>query len=70
MIIMLLFVIVGFGMLLSIYRFGTLLGITTALVVVGMSVQIGPILQKFFFNIFCDGFQSVNLPADIGPTVR
>lgn len=67
---MLLFVIVAFGLLLSIYRFGTLLGVTTAIVVVGMSIQLGPLFHKFWFSAFLDGFRTINFPSDVGSTVQ
>lgn len=57
---MFLFVLVGFGMLLNIYRFGNWLGSTMAITIVAISVQFSPLLQKFWFSIFITGFGSVN----------
>ena len=69
-VIMSLFVLVGFGLLLSTYRFATWLGITTAIMVVALSIQFGPLLQKFWFSIFITGFGSVNPLTSVGTNIQ
>lgn len=60
LILMFLFVLAGFGMLLNIYRFGNWLGTSTALVLLAVTIQLGPLLQKLFISIILTGFGSVN----------
>jgi hypothetical protein len=50
------FVSVGFGMLLNIYRFGNWLGSATVILVLAVSIQLGPLLQKLFISIILTGF--------------
>lgn len=60
LILMFLFVVVGFGMLLNIYRFGNWLGSATAIITVALCIQLSPLLQKFWFSVFITGFGTVN----------
>lgn len=69
-ILLALFVLVGFGMLMSLYRFGSWLGMVTAIIVVALSVQLAPLLQKFWFSVFISSFGNLNFPADVGDNVR
>ena len=46
---LLLLALTGFGLLLSSYKNGTWLGMGSALLVVVVSIQVTPILQKFWF---------------------
>lgn len=62
-ILMFIFVVVGFGMLLNVYRFGNWLGSATAIIVLAISIQLSPLLQKFWFSVFISGFGSVNMTA-------
>lgn len=62
-ILLALFVLVGFGMLMSLYRFGSWLGMTTAIIVVAISIQLAPLLQKFWFSVFISSFGNLNLPS-------
>lgn len=68
-VMMALFVLVGFGLLLSAYRFGNWLGMATAIIVVAVSVQLSPLLQKFWFNVFLTGFGNVNPTSTVGANV-
>lgn len=61
LILMFLFVTAGFGMLLNIYRFGNWLGTASTLIVLAVSIQLSPLIQKLFISIFLTGFGSVNL---------
>lgn len=60
LILMFIFTIVGFGMLLNVYRFGNWLGSTSALMAAAISIQLGPLLQKFWFSVLVTGFGSKN----------
>lgn len=57
-ILMFIFVAVGFGLLLNIYRFGNWLGSTTAIVILAISIQLSPLMQKFWFSVIITGFGS------------
>lgn len=63
LILMFIFAIVGFGMLMNVYRFGNWLGSATALVVVTLSIKLAPLIQKFWFSVFISGFGSINTNA-------
>lgn len=69
-IVMGMFVVLGFGMMLSYYKYGTQLGIITALVVVGISIQLAPLLQKLWFGVFASGFNSVIFSSETGLNVQ
>jgi hypothetical protein len=56
------FVLVGFGMVLSYYRFAHWLGMATAILVVALSVQLAPLIQKFWFSVFITSFGRLNPP--------
>jgi len=59
-ILMFIFVAVGFGMLLNVYRFGNWLGSATVIAVLGVSLQLAPLLQKFWFSVFVTSFGNAN----------
>ena len=69
LILMFLFVSVGFGMLLNIYRFGNWLGSSIVILVLAVSVQLGPLLQKLFISIIITGFGARNQNFDTTTTV-
>lgn len=58
--LMFIFACVGFGMLLNIYRFGNWLGSTSAIVILSVSIQLGPLLQKLWISIIITGFGDRN----------
>jgi hypothetical protein len=58
---MFIFISVGFGMLLNIFRFGNWLGSTAALLVLATSIQLSPLMQKLWISIIVTGFGSQNL---------
>jgi hypothetical protein len=66
---MFLFVSVGFGMLLNIYRFGNCLGSSIVILVLAVSIQLGPLLQKLFISIIITGFGARNQNFDTTTTV-
>jgi hypothetical protein len=47
---------VGMGLVLSFFRGGTTLGLATAIFAIAINVQLSPLFQKFWFNVFVDGF--------------
>lgn len=53
---LMLFTIVGFGLLLNVFKFGTWLGTGTAILVAAINIQYSPLLQKFWFSVFITGF--------------
>lgn len=63
------FVIMGFGMLLSLYKFGSWLGIVTAIITVAISLQFNPIIQKIFFGAFNTSFGNNNLTDQVGNNI-
>lgn len=48
---MLVFTLLGFGLLLSFLKYGTWSGMATALMVVSVNIQLGLLMQKFWFNV-------------------
>lgn len=58
--LMFIFITVGFGLLLNVYRFGNWLGSASAIVIMAASIQLSPLLQKLFISIFLTGFGQVN----------
>lgn len=64
------FVIMGFGMVLSIFRFGSWLGIATAIITVAMSLHLSPILQKIFFGVLNTSYGAINLTENVGDNVK
>lgn len=57
---MFIFTIVGFGLLMNVYKFANWLGATTSIVVVALSIELSPLLQKFWFSVFITGFGDNN----------
>lgn len=47
---------VGIGLMLSYYGRGTALGLATAIFAIALNIQLSPLLQKFWFNVFVGGF--------------
>lgn len=47
---MVVFALLGFGLLLSFLKYGTWSGMATALMVVSVNIQLGLLIQKFWFN--------------------
>ena len=66
---LLLFALAGFGLLLSSYKNGTWLGMGSALLVVVVSIQVTPILQKFWFFVFNTGFTEYPNAEEVGSNV-
>ncbi len=63
---MLVFALLGFGLLLSFLKYGTWSGMATALMVVSVNIQLGLLMQKFWFNVFLYDFGSnVNISNTI-----
>jgi hypothetical protein len=60
LILMFIFTVVGFGMLLNVYRYGNWLGGGTAIIVVAISILLGPLLQKFWFCVFISNFKDMS----------
>jgi hypothetical protein len=57
LLLMFIFTLVGFGMLLNVYKYGNWLGAGTAIIVVAISILLGPLLQKFWFSVFFTKFK-------------
>lgn len=56
-----LFAILGFGLVLSVFRCASWLGVVTSILVFAIFVQLSPILQSLFFNSFVDSFVTTNV---------
>jgi hypothetical protein len=63
-------VIIGCGLMLSIYRYGSWLGITTAIIVVAISILLSPLLQKLWFSIIITKFGNDNMPNIMGTNIQ
>ena len=66
---LMLFTIVGFGLLLNAYKFGTWLGTGTAIIVVAILIQLSPLLQKFWFSVFISGFGTTNDVSNVSSNI-
>lgn len=55
--------VLGFGLLLIHYRFSIKQTIIVALVVCAVNVQIGPLMQQFWYNVFIAGFNKGFIPS-------
>lgn len=55
--------VLGFGLLLVYYRLSVKQCLFIALVVSFVNIQMGPMLQQFWFNVFVKGFQTTTLPS-------
>ena len=64
-----LFPLLGFGLLLSSYKNGTWLGMGSAVIVVAVSIQLTPILQKFWFFIFNTSFTNEPTAEQVGDNI-
>lgn len=49
---------VGLGLMLSFYAKGTALGLGTTIFAIALSIQLSPLLQKFWFNVFIGHFDN------------
>jgi len=47
---------VGLGLMLSYFGKGTSLGLGTAIFAIALNIQLSPLLQKFWFDVFVGGF--------------
>lgn len=63
----LVFVVIGFGLLLSYYKRASFLAIFASIFTVSLTIIISPILQKFWFNVFITDFQGT-APTPSDPT--
>lgn len=54
---------VGLGLMLSFYAKGAALGLGTAIFAIALSIQLSPLLQKFWFDVFIGHF---NNTTDLG----
>ena len=64
------FTIVGFGLLLNAYKFGTWLGTGTTIIATALNIQLAPLFQKFWFSVFISGFGTVNRSDQVGNAVK
>lgn len=60
------FGLVGFGLLLSAYRYGTWLGTSSAIIIMAVILQYSPLMQKFWFSVFITGFGTQPDAAAVG----
>lgn len=67
---LMLFTIVGFGLLLNVFKFGTWLGAGTAILVAAVTIQFSPLLQKFWFSVFITGFGTSPDATQVGSQVQ
>lgn len=59
------FVVIGFGLLLSHFKRGTFLALFTSILTVSFAIILSPIFSKFWFNIFITNFQgAAPTPSD------
>ena len=49
---------VGMGLILSYFSKGIALGLGTAIFTIALNIQLRPLLQKFWFNVFVGSFDS------------
>jgi hypothetical protein len=47
---------VGLGLMLSYFGRGTALGLGTAIFAIALNIQLSPLLQKYWFNVFVGNF--------------
>lgn len=47
---------VGLGLMLSFFEKGAALGLGTAIFTIALNIQLSPLLQKFWFNVFVGHF--------------
>ena len=50
---------VGLGLMLSFFGKGQALGLGTAIFAIALNIQLSPLLQKFWFNVFVGNFNRV-----------
>lgn len=47
---------VGLGLMLSYFGRGTALGLGTAIFTIALNIQLSPLIQKFWFDVFIGDF--------------
>ena len=62
------FVVIGFGLLLGFLKKAVFMGIFTAIYTVSITFIISPILQKFWFNIFMTDFHGAAPNISVPPS--
>lgn len=67
---MMMFIVLGFGLLLSVYRFASWIGITSAFMVVSIGVQFCPLMLKLWFSVFITGFGSRNPSSMVASNLK
>ena len=67
---MMIFTILGFGLILNVYKFGTWLGTGTAIIVAALNIQFSPLMQQFWFSVFISGFTNEPTTAQVGENLR
>lgn len=55
---------VGVGLMLSFFGRGTALGLGTVIFALALNLQLSPLLQKFWFNIFISGDFNRTTPSN------
>jgi hypothetical protein len=59
------FVVIGFGLLLTYFKRGTFSALFTSILVASLTTAVSPILQKFWFNVLITNFQGATpTPTD------
>lgn len=61
------FVVLGFGLILTYFKKGTASALLTVLFIVSYTAILSPILQKFWFNVFITDFQGA-APTNLDPS--
>jgi hypothetical protein len=63
---------VGLGLMLSYFGRGTALGLGTMIFAIAINIQLSPLLQKFWFNVFVGEFnrQTATANADLSTTFQ
>ena len=64
-----LFAVVGYGLLLSAYKYGTWLGTSSVILIAAVMIQFGPLLQKLWFSILITGFGSSPNSGEVGSNI-
>jgi hypothetical protein len=52
--------ILGYGLLISYFKNGILTGMATTLLIVSINVQLGPLLHRFWYDVFISGFKTTS----------
>jgi hypothetical protein len=59
--------VIGFGLILCFYAKGSVLGLATAVIAFAINVQLSPLFQKFWYNVFLGDFNQT-VPNDSSQT--